>query len=78
MAYCLFVDGEAPFKVKLSGDQPVDVYFLMDFSGSMSDEKNNLHSTATDIANAIRGITPDYQIGFGGFCDKPIPQFGSS
>ena len=50
----------------------------MDFSGSMAGEKNNLHSTATDIADAIGGITPDYRIGFGGFCDKPIMQFGSS
>ena len=50
----------------------------MDFSGSMSSHKNNLQSTATDIANAIGQITPNYTIGFGGFCDKPILEFGSS
>ena len=48
----------------------------MDFSGSMRSEKDNLHSTATDIANAIKDISPDYTIGFGGFCDKPILKFG--
>ena len=74
---CFFcLDGGVPFKVKLSDIQPVDIYFLMDFSASMSDEKNMLHAQASAIANAIGQITTDYRIGFGGFCDKPVSPFG--
>ena len=48
----------------------------MDFSGSMSNEKTMLHKQASAIADAIGQITPDYKIGFGGFCDKPVSPFG--
>ncbi|XP_062976375.1 integrin beta-4 isoform X2 [Elgaria multicarinata webbii] len=49
---------------------PVDLYILMDFSYSMSDDLNNLKKMGQDLANFLRELTDDYTIGFGKFVDK--------
>ena len=36
-------------KVKPAGEYPLDVYFLMDFSASMSDDLATVQSIASDI-----------------------------
>nr|WEL12718.1 integrin beta 1B [Halisarca dujardinii] len=54
---------------------PLDVYFLMDFSASMEDDLATLQSIAGDIARDIGTITPNYQLGFGSFVDKPTAPY---
>ena len=71
----LYLDGEVPFNVRLSGDYAVDLYFVVDFSGSMGPYKDNLHEAADAIANAIKEVTTDYMIGLGGFIEKPTAPF---
>ena len=73
----MFLDGEVPFKVRLSGDYPVDLYFLIDFSWSMRPYVENLYQTAASIANEITEITTHYMIGLGGFVEKPMLPFSS-
>ncbi|XP_054449263.1 integrin beta-4 isoform X1 [Pteronotus mesoamericanus] len=56
-------------------ESPVDLYILMDFSNSMSDDLNNLKQMGEHLAAVLRSLTRDYTIGFGKFVDKvSVPQ----
>uniref|UniRef100_A0A5G2QY83 Integrin beta n=1 Tax=Sus scrofa TaxID=9823 RepID=A0A5G2QY83_PIG len=56
-------------------ESPMDLYILMDFSNSMSDDLDNLKKMGQDLANVLRQLTSDYTIGFGKFVDKvSVPQ----
>lgn len=57
---------------------PLDLYYLMDFSGSMSDDKNNLVELSSGLLATLANLTDDFQIGFGTFVDKPISPFGAT
>ncbi|NXS57968.1 ITB4 protein, partial [Brachypteracias leptosomus] len=51
-------------------ESPVDLYILMDFSYSMSDDLDNLKSMGQNLAEFLRDLTSNYTIGFGKFVDK--------
>ncbi|XP_070790720.1 integrin beta-4 [Pituophis catenifer annectens] len=51
-------------------EPPVDLYILMDFSYSMSDDLDNLKQMGQYLANFLTELTHDYTIGFGKFVDK--------
>ncbi|XP_064322937.1 integrin beta-4 [Phalacrocorax carbo] len=51
-------------------ESPVDLYILMDFSYSMSDDLDNLKSMGQNIAEFLQELTSNYTIGFGKFVDK--------
>ncbi|KAG8565721.1 hypothetical protein GDO81_012956 [Engystomops pustulosus] len=54
---------------------PVDLYILMDFSYSMSDDLENLKNMGDSLANVVSTLSTDYTIGFGKFVDKvSVPQ----
>lgn len=56
-------------------DTPVDLYILMDFSYSMSDDLENLKKMGDNLADVVRTLSSDYTIGFGKFVDKvSVPQ----
>ncbi|XP_040312356.1 integrin beta-4 isoform X4 [Herpailurus yagouaroundi] len=56
-------------------ESPVDLYILMDFSNSMSDDLDNLKQMGEKLAEVLRKLTNDYTIGFGKFVDKvSVPQ----
>ncbi|XP_004374205.1 integrin beta-4 isoform X3 [Trichechus manatus latirostris] len=56
-------------------ESPVDLYILMDFSNSMSDDLANLKQMGHNLAQVLRQLTSDYTIGFGKFVDKvSVPQ----
>uniref|UniRef100_A0A8C5R2Y5 Integrin beta n=1 Tax=Leptobrachium leishanense TaxID=445787 RepID=A0A8C5R2Y5_9ANUR len=56
-------------------DTPVDLYILMDFSYSMSDDLDNLKKMGQDLANVVSSLSSNYTIGFGKFVDKvSVPQ----
>nr|WEL12719.1 integrin beta 1C [Halisarca dujardinii] len=56
--------------VRPSGDFPLDMYFLMDFSASMNDDLATVQAIANDITNTIQSITTNFRLGFGSFIDK--------
>ena len=56
---------------------PIDLYYLMDFSSSMSPDKANLVKIAENLKNTIGNITSDYRLGLGSFVDKPIGSLGA-
>ncbi|XP_027510400.1 integrin beta-4 isoform X2 [Corapipo altera] len=51
-------------------ESPVDLYILMDFSYSMSDDLDNLKSMGQNLAEFLQELTSNYTIGFGKFVDK--------
>ncbi|KAM8836371.1 integrin beta-4 isoform 2-T2 [Spinachia spinachia] len=51
---------------------PLDLYILMDFSNSMSDDLNNLKRMGTELASLVKDLSDDYTIGFGKFVDKVV------
>uniref|UniRef100_A0A8C4PG21 Integrin beta n=1 Tax=Equus asinus asinus TaxID=83772 RepID=A0A8C4PG21_EQUAS len=51
-------------------ESPVDLYILMDFSNSMSDDLDNLKKMGQNLARVLSQLTSDYTIGFGKFVDK--------
>uniref|UniRef100_A0A8V1ANV9 Integrin beta n=1 Tax=Gallus gallus TaxID=9031 RepID=A0A8V1ANV9_CHICK len=51
-------------------ESPVDLYILMDFSYSMSDDLDNLKSMGQNLAEFLQALTSNYTIGFGKFVDK--------
>uniref|UniRef100_G1N046 Integrin beta n=1 Tax=Meleagris gallopavo TaxID=9103 RepID=G1N046_MELGA len=51
-------------------ESPVDLYILMDFSYSMSDDLDNLKSMGHNLAEFLQALTSNYTIGFGKFVDK--------
>ncbi|XP_074870255.1 integrin beta-4 isoform X1 [Carettochelys insculpta] len=56
-------------------ESPVDLYILMDFSHSMSDDLSNLKKMGQSLAKFLQSLTSNYTIGFGKFVDKvTVPQ----
>ncbi|XP_070707690.1 integrin beta-4 [Pempheris klunzingeri] len=51
---------------------PLDLYILMDFSNSMSDDLDNLKKMGKQLASLVQRLSNDYAIGFGKFVDKVI------
>jgi hypothetical protein len=68
--------GEALFRIKISRAHPVDLYALMDLTGSMDEHRKNLAKAAGAVASALKKETNDYRLAFGGFRDKPKTPFG--
>jgi integrin beta 1 len=54
---------EVKFSVAQAMEYPVDLYYLMDLSNSMSDDRDNIVKLGGDLATAIEKITKDYRIG---------------
>ncbi|XP_057381289.1 integrin beta-PS-like [Daphnia carinata] len=54
---------------------PADLYYLMDVSHSMLDDKNNLMRLAPSLVETMRNITPAFQFGFGSFVNKNVIPF---
>uniref|UniRef100_A0A1B6CMD9 Integrin beta n=1 Tax=Clastoptera arizonana TaxID=38151 RepID=A0A1B6CMD9_9HEMI len=51
-------------------DYPVDLYYLMDLSKSMEDDKSKLSSLGNELAQNMQNITSNFRLGFGSFVDK--------
>lgn len=51
-------------------DYPVDLYYLMDLSKSMSDDKAKLAELGNLLASSMQSITSNFRLGFGSFVDK--------
>lgn len=63
------------FRVAQAKQYPVDLYYLMDLSNSMTDDRDNIVKLGQDLAHSIQSITRDFQIGFGSFVDKEVMPF---
>lgn len=57
---------------------PVDVYFLVDLSGSFADDLPIFKASAPNIMSTLMGSNPDTRFGLGSYEDYPIPPFGDA
>ena len=59
-------------------DIPVDIYFVLDFTGTMKKRHEQLQKSSGDIAQQIGQLTKDFRIGFGTFSEKPRIPFSQA
>lgn len=67
------------FKVyfKQALDYPVDLYYLMDLSKSMEDDKVKLAELGHFLAETMKNLTSNFRLGFGSFVDKTVMPYVS-
>lgn len=59
-------------------DYPVDLYYLMDLSKSMEDDKEKLSYLGDKLSDTMRNITSNFRLGFGSFVDKVLMPYVST
>ena len=59
-------------------DYPVDLYYLMDLSKSMEDDKEKLSALGDLLAETMKKITSNFRLGFGSFVDKVVMPYVST
>eukprot|EP00092_Neocalanus_flemingeri_P010016 GFUD01010796.1.p1 GENE.GFUD01010796.1~~GFUD01010796.1.p1 ORF type:complete len:824 (-),score=173.21 GFUD01010796.1:871-3342(-) len=59
-------------------DYPVDLYYLMDLSKSMEDDKEKLSALGDLLAEAMQRLTSNFKLGFGSFVDKVVMPYVST
>lgn len=65
-------------KYSQAEDYPVDLYYLMDLSKSMEDDKEKLSSLGAQLAEEMQKITSNFRLGFGSFVDKVLMPYVST
>lgn len=66
------------FSYAQAEDYPVDLYYLMDLSKSMEDDKDKLSSLGNRLAQTMQNITSNFRLGFGSFVDKVVMPYVST
>lgn len=66
------------FRYAQAEDYPVDLYYLMDLSKSMEDDKDKLSSLGNKLAETMQNITSNFRLGFGSFVDKVVMPYVST
>lgn len=59
-------------------DYPVDLYYLMDLSKSMDDDKAQLGLLGGKLAALLTNLTSQARLGFGSFVDKVMMPFADT
>lgn len=59
-------------------DYPVDLYYLMDLSRSMFDDKEKLSLLGDQLAYTMQQVTSNFTLGFGSFVDKVVMPYVST
>ncbi|XP_063702921.1 integrin beta-nu-like [Culicoides brevitarsis] len=62
---------EIHMKFRPAKNYPLDLYYLMDLTWSMRDDKETLVKMGGSLANALNNLTENNRLGFGSFADKP-------
>ncbi|KAJ8985291.1 hypothetical protein NQ317_007078 [Molorchus minor] len=63
---------------KQAQDYPLDLYYLMDLSSSMHDDKENLSKLGNKLVLTMKNLTSDFRLGFGSFVDKVVMPYVST
>lgn len=59
-------------------DYPLDLYYLMDLSKSMEDDKEKVSLLGDNLSETMKSITSNFRIGFGSFVDKVLMPYVST
>lgn len=65
-------------KYSQAEDYPVDLYYLMDLSKSMEDDKQRLSKLGDTLSSTMRKLTSNFRLGFGSFVDKVLMPYVST
>lgn len=63
------------FSFRPAKNYPLDLYYLMDLTWSMKDDKETLVSLRDDLPEMLKNLTDNFRLGFGSFAEKPIMPF---
>ena len=63
--------------VRAADNFPLDLYMLMDMSGSFRNDLITVKNIAPDIVSAVGNLTSRFQVGFGTFVDKVTAPYNS-
>ncbi|XP_017852281.1 integrin beta-PS isoform X1 [Drosophila busckii] len=66
------------FSYSQAQDYPVDLYYLMDLSKSMEDDKEKLSALGDKLSETMKRITSNFRLGFGSFVDKVLMPYVST
>lgn len=66
------------FRYSQAEDYPVDLYYLMDLSKSMEDDKEKLSTLGDKLSATMTNITTNFRMGFGSFVDKVLMPYVST
>ena len=62
----------------LAPNYPIDLYYLMDLSKSMEDDKDKLSKLGNLLAVEMSKLTSNFRLGFGSFVDKVVMPYVST
>lgn len=65
------------FAFSQAEDYPVDLYYLMDLSKSMEDDKEKLSDLGDLLVREMSSLTSKFRLGFGSFVDKVVMPYVS-
>ncbi|KAJ2945693.1 hypothetical protein O0L34_g533 [Tuta absoluta] len=60
------------FSYRPARNFPLDLYYLMDLTWSMKDDKETLVSLRDELPLMLKNLTDNFKLGFGSFADKPV------
>jgi len=69
---------EMKFFYEQAMDYPVDLYYLMDLSQSMKDDKEKLSALGDLLSETMQNLTSNFKLGFGSFVDKTVMPYVST
>ncbi|XP_072118116.1 integrin beta-6 [Mobula birostris] len=61
--------------VRQAEDYPVDLYYLMDLSGSMVDDLARIKELGSSLSKEMAKLTSNFKLGFGAFVEKPVSPY---
>ncbi|KAG7275078.1 hypothetical protein CRUP_004844 [Coryphaenoides rupestris] len=61
--------------VQKTEDYPVDIYYLMDVSASMTDDLERIKDLGSTLTREMSRLTSKFRLGFGSFVEKPVLPF---
>lgn len=59
-------------KYKPARNYPLDIYYLMDLTYSMKDDKKTLVGMGGSLSRSLANLTENFRLGFGSFADKAV------
>jgi integrin beta 1 len=62
-------------KYKPARNYPLDIYYLMDLTYTMKDDKETLVGMGESLSHSLSNLTENFRLGFGSFADKPAMPF---
>lgn len=66
---------EIDLQYRPAKNYPLDLYYLMDLTWSMKDDKDTLVALGWKMAHTLGTFTTNFRLGFGSYADKPLMPF---